>query len=190
MTPMSVGCRLNPNDEIRALLAGKTPFCESETRWADGKLPLRLHYYVSDEQPPEKLVTSVRCLVLKDDSVLVLRNREGYHVLPGGRCEEGESLEQTLYREVAEETGWTIEAVSRLGFIHLEHLGPKPTGYRFPHPHFFQIVYTVCASEYLPDSMIYDDYEESAAFVPMGELDSLGISDAELGYLRFFMEGT
>ena len=190
MTPMPMDRRLNPDDEIRALLAGKTPFCESETRWADDKLPLRLRHYVSDEHPPEQLVTSVRCLVVKDGSVLVLRNREGYHVLPGGRCEEGESLEQSLHREVAEETGWTIEAVSRLGFIHLEHLGPKPTGYRFPHPHFFQIVYTARASEYVPESVIDVDYEESAAFVPMGELDSLGISDAELGYLRFFMEGT
>ena len=181
---------MNPDDEIRALLVGKTPFCESETRWADGKLPLRLRYYVSDEQPPEQLVTSVRCLVVKDDSVLVLSNREGNHILPGGRHEEGETFEDTLLREVAEETGWTIEAVSRLGFIRLEHLGPKPTGYRFPYPHFFQIVYTAYATECLPDSMIHDDYEDSAAFIPIGELDSLGISDAELGYLRFFMEGT
>ncbi|MDE3001578.1 MAG: NUDIX hydrolase [Gemmatimonadota bacterium] len=135
-------------------------------------------------------MTSVRCLLMKGDSVLVVHNRDGSHILPGGRCEAGESFQQTLRREVAEETGWTIETVSRLGYIHLEHLGPKPSGYRYPHPHFFQVVYTALASECMPDSMRDDDYEESAAFVPMGELDSLGISDAELGYLRFFIEGT
>ena len=109
--------------------------------------------------------------------------------MPGGRREEGESLNQALHREVTEETGRTIEVVSQLGFIHLEHLGPKPTGYRFPHPHFFQIVFIVRASEFMPDSMRDGDYEESAAFVPMGELDNLGISDAELGFLRLIREG-
>ena len=182
--------QLNHFDEIRAFLAGKTPFHETETRWAEGTLPLRVRYYRSNELPPDKHVTSVRCLVFKGDSVLVLRNREGYHILPGGRREAGESFKQTLRREVAEETGWTIRAVSRLGFIHLEHKGPKPAGYRFPHPHFFQIVYTACASEFMPDSKGDDDYEESAAFVPMGELDCLGISEAELEFVRFAREGT
>ncbi len=183
-------CGLNPDNEIRAFLAGKTPFCETETRWAEGTLPLRVRYFVSNEQPPERLVTSVRCLVLKDDSVLVLRNREGCHILPGGRLEAGETFEQTLRREVVEETGWTIDAVSRLGFIHLEHLGPVPSGYRFPHPHFFQVVYTAGAVEYDPDSVRDDDYEDSSAFVSMGELDSLGISEAELEYVRVLREGT
>ena len=37
----------------------------------------------------------------------------------------------------------------------------------------------------MPDSKGDDDYEESAAFVPMGELDCLGISEAELEFVRF-----
>ena len=180
--------QLNHIDEICAFLAGKTPFHETETRWADGTLPLRVRYFRSREFPPDRYVTSVRSVVLKDESVLVLRNREGYHVLPGGRCETGECFEQTLHREVAEETGWTIRAVTRLGFIHLEHLGPKPTGYRFPYPHFFQIVYTAHAVDYYPDSICDEDYEESAAFVPMGRLASLGISEAELELVRFISE--
>ena len=112
---------LNANANIPAFLTGKTPFHETESRWADGTLPLRARYYHSKEFPPDRYVTSVRCLVLQDESVLVLHNREGYHLLPGGRCEAGETFEQTLQREVAEETGWTIRAVTRLGFIHLEH---------------------------------------------------------------------
>ena len=181
--------QLNQFDVIPAFLSGKTPFHETETRWAHGTLPLCVRYYRSDELPPDRYVTSVRCLVLQDESVLVLRNRKGYHLLPGGRRDAGESFEQTLRREVAEETGWTIRALSRLGFIHMEHKEPKPAGYRFPHPHFFQIVYTACVSEHMPDSMVDDDYEESAAFVPMGELASLGISDAELELVRSIREG-
>lgn len=181
---------LNPDDDTRSFLAGKTPFHETETRWSEGTLRLRVRYFRSDEHPPVEYVTSVRCLVLKGDSVLVVRNREGYHVLPGGRLEAGETFERALHREVAEETGWTIRAVTRLGFIHLEHLGPKPTGYRFPYPHFFQIVYTAHAVDYYPDSICDEDYEGSAAFVPMGRLASLGISEAELELVRFISEGS
>ena len=56
--------------------------------------------------------------------------------MPGGQREPGETLEEALRREVREESGWLIDSVSILGFIHLEHLGPKPSGYRYPSPHF------------------------------------------------------
>lgn len=170
-------------------LAGKKPFHEAEDAWADGDMPLRLRYFRSDEQPPEEYITSVRCLLFQDDSILVVSNREGRHILPGGRREAGETFEQTLRREVAEETGWSIESISRLGFIHLQHLEPKPPGYRFPHPHFFQVVYTARASEYVPNLVCDDDYEEAAVFVPIGELSGLDISKAELSYVRYIGKG-
>ncbi len=142
---------MNHNENIQTFLACKNPFHKAEALWANGTMPLCVRFFFSDEQPPEQFVTSVRCLVLQNDSVLVLSNRKGNHILPGGRREEGETFEQTLRREVAEETGWTIESISRLGFIHLEHLRPKPSGYQAPYPHFFQIVYTSRASKYVPD---------------------------------------
>ena len=180
---------MNCNEYLQTFLKGKTPFYETEALWADGTMPLRVRYFCSDEQPSEEFVTSVRCLVHQNDSVLVLRNRKGNHILPGGRREEGETFEQTLRREVAEETGWTIESISRLGFIHLEHLKPRPPGYQFLHPHFFQIVYAARASKYVPDLMCDDDYEEEATFVPISELDGLDISEAELGYVRYIRKG-
>ncbi len=176
---------MNRHEEMQTFLAGKTPFHEAEDVWADGTIPLRIRYFRSDEQPPEEYITSVRCLVFQDDSVLVVGNPEGRHILPGGRREAGETYEQTLRREVAEETGWSIESISRLGFIHLEHLGPKPPGYRFPHPRFFQVVYVAHASEYVPDSVCDDDYEEEVTFVSSGKLHRLGISEAESGFVRF-----
>ena len=80
---------MNHNEDIQIFLAGKRPFHETEALWADGTMPLRVRYFLSDEQPPEQLVTSVRCLVFQNDSVLALRNRKGNHILPGGRREEG-----------------------------------------------------------------------------------------------------
>ncbi|MEO8105037.1 MAG: NUDIX hydrolase [Candidatus Saccharibacteria bacterium] len=54
---------------------------------------------------------AVRAIVIKDDHLLIMqRNKFGhqYYSLVGGGIDMGESAEQALYREVAEETGITI----------------------------------------------------------------------------------
>ena len=177
------------NGVLQKFLSGKSPFHETKALWGNGTMPLRVRYFLCNEQAPEQFVTSVRCLVLHNDSVLVLRNRDEVHVLPGGRRQEGETLEQTLRREVSEETGWQVGAISLLGFIHLEHLGPKPPGYEFLHPHFLQIVYHSRASKHVPESMLDNDYEEHAGFAPIGKLEDLGIAEAELEYVRSAIDG-
>ena len=42
----------------------------------------------------------------------------GYWALPGGRAEPGETLEQTVVREVKEETGLIVEIVRKIGAYH------------------------------------------------------------------------
>jgi 8-oxo-dGTP diphosphatase len=43
---------------------------------------------------------------------------KGYWALPGGRVDQGETVEHAIVREVKEETGLTVEIVSRLGDYH------------------------------------------------------------------------
>ena len=154
---------------VRPLSLGE-PVAEEDVVWGD--LPIYAAYYVTSEPLPEELVTSVRAVVLCGELVLVSRNRDAVHALPGGRREPGESFEETLRREVLEETGYAIGRPRRLGVAHLRHLAPKPAGYPFPHPDFLWAVYVVdSVGRRLPVPV--DDYELEARFVPLAEALSL-----------------
>lgn len=43
---------------------------------------------------------------------------KGYWALPGGRVDLGETVEQTVVREVKEETGFEVEIVRKIGEYH------------------------------------------------------------------------
>lgn len=53
--------------------------------------------------------------------LLIKRNTvpfKGYWALPGGRAEPGETVEQTIVREVKEETGLDVVVVRKIGEYH------------------------------------------------------------------------
>ena len=61
---------------------------------------------------------AVRAVVLKDDKVLMVYTNKGDYKFPGGGVNEGEIYEETLKREVREETGHIISSVKdKLGII-------------------------------------------------------------------------
>jgi len=53
-------------------------------------------------------------LLIKRDTVPF----KGYWALPGGRAEPGENVEQTVVREVKEETGLDVTVVKKIGEYH------------------------------------------------------------------------
>ncbi len=60
--------------------------------------------------PPDKI------LLIKRDTVPF----KGYWALPGGRVDLGETVEQTIVREVKEETGLDVAVLSKIGDYHEE----------------------------------------------------------------------
>ena len=160
------------------------PIAEETARWENGTINLRITNYLSDALPPLNFVTSVRAIVLKDENVLVVRTLSGLHIEPGGRREAGETLLQTLQREVLEEAGWTIEHVQLLGFKHLHHLTPVPQGYSYVSPDFCQLIYAARAHSYRPEAVRTDDIEIETFFYPIAEVQTLHLKPAEIVYLE------
>ncbi len=169
-----------------AFLARHAPF-HTETAiwpWEKGEIRLRLVSCLSDELPPLHLITSANALVLRDDAALVSRNRNDTHIWPGGRREAGETLLQTLSREVFEETGWTIRDVTLLGFVHCQHETPKPDGYPYPYPDFARAVYTAEANHFTPDTADPDDYEQESGFRPLDDVRGMTLRMGQHIYLE------
>lgn len=105
---------------------------ESNLSWLP--LPNRISWHLSSDSPPTGLVTSVFVLAFDGERLLMFQHvRRGADV-PGGHVEKGESPEEAALREVKEETGRLVHSLRPLGFQHMELLGQKPEGYRYPYP--------------------------------------------------------
>ncbi len=163
--------------DLAEFLARHKALVEDVAVWGD--LPIRTTSYLTDELPPLDYITPVRTLVLRDDSILVVRNPDEVHIIPGGQCEVGETFEETLRREVLEETGWTITGVSMLGFMHFHHLKSKPPDYKYLHPDFIQLIYMAQADRFIPGAKRVDDYEIESHFYPLDDVEALKLSQSE-----------
>jgi 8-oxo-dGTP pyrophosphatase MutT (NUDIX family) len=172
------------NPDLACFLGRHTPLVQETMAWRDGRLPLCVTCYRSDELPPLEYVTSVRGLLLREGSVLVVRDPRTTHLLPGGRREAGETLEETLRREVLEETGWELEEPSMLGFIHFQHHAPSPGGYRYPHPDFLQVVYRATAGAYFPEARHVQDRDTESRFHSIADVQALGLAPSQCLYLE------
>jgi 8-oxo-dGTP diphosphatase len=66
--------------------------------------------------------TTTAIIPYSPDKILLIRRRtvpfRGYWALPGGRVESGETVEQTIVREVKEETGLDVVLVHKIGEYH------------------------------------------------------------------------
>lgn len=166
------------NDTLEAFLARHPSFGGWREEWLG--VPLQFRAFLSDELPPRALVGSVRAVVLRGNEVLLVHS-EVPILSVGGRCEPGESIEQTLLREVGEETGWRVSPVDVIGFIHCRHLDEQRPEWGRPAPDFIDPLFVVVAKTF--DASLLDPSADRCEFVPVGEVERLGVDEINRRFL-------
>jgi ADP-ribose pyrophosphatase YjhB (NUDIX family) len=168
--------------ELAEFLAAHHAQTREAGSWPE--LRFQLATYLSARLPPLALIGSARTVLLgpgQAREVMVVRDPGSVHILPGGRRRAGESLEQTLHRELLEETGWTIHRPHLLGVRHFHHCR-TPDGR--PAPGFFQAVFAAKANRSRPGQREVGGYELEAAFRPLAEVRRLRLPANERLFLQ------
>ncbi|WP_124727100.1 NUDIX hydrolase [Staphylospora marina] len=75
------------------------------------------YWHQPDAPKPNSLVPAASAVVTDDQGRIVLHKRSDNHLwsLPGGAMDVGESIEQTIIREVKEETGFDVVVEKCIG---------------------------------------------------------------------------
>lgn len=104
---------------------------------------------------------SVRGIIIKDDKIAMMHSlRYDYYKLPGGGIDQGETLEETLVREVQEESGLVVKKDSIREFGYVKRIEKGKTDDIFVQENF----YFLCEAEEEPGQRNLDDYEAYEEF--------------------------
>jgi len=106
--------------------------------------------YITDELPPLELCRTAFGLAFNGDQVLMTRLKNRDWDIPGGKIDLGETPQQTVVREVLEETFVQVEVVELVGIQEIELFGPRPENLQWSYPLSVQVYFLCRIRKLLP----------------------------------------
>lgn len=125
------------------------------------KLTIDLHDYIEGGSVYKR--TAVRGIIQKDKKYLLIYSKYGDHKFPGGGLKQGESFEETLLREVQEETGYIVkkESISEEILVKEKRKGDPDDLLEMDSYYFFCDVFETIGDRNLDDYEAEYDYKVS-----------------------------
>ena len=170
------------DNDLAQFLSPLTSFAEEIRVWKPLGT-LRIACYLTDKLPPRRYVTSARAVVIHGKQVMLVRDPNETHIIPGGRLEPGEAPEDALRREVIEETGWSLVFFKPIGILHFTHVDPVQEDQE-TQPDFLQVVYAGTPGEYHPELKEVDGYELDSKFVPIDQARQMPLGVGQQTFLE------
>lgn len=125
------------------------------------KLTIDLHDYIEGGSVFKR--TAVRGIIQKDRKYLLIHSKFGDHKFPGGGMKQGETLEQTLIREVQEETGYLVrkESIFEGILVHEKRKGDPDDLLEMDSYYFYCDIFETIGERNLDDYEAEYDYKVS-----------------------------
>jgi len=135
--------------------------------------------FLPGAMPPDLPATAVKIYVFQDDKLLLTNIMNRGWDLPGGHIEPGEMPEQTVSRELREETGASVARIELIGYLHITNEQENERNRKYPRESCI-LVY----KGYEPTVNANHTFQleaSEAKFVPQGDLPQVhhGWNDAK-----------
>lgn len=106
-------------------------------------------FYPTEKLPSREKLTATACIAVLDNTVALVRNSKRGWELPGGHWEKGETIEQAVIREVAEEACCQIKTPRLFGVQRFIYSVPVK---QYPFPEAYIAYYTADIEKLLQQS--------------------------------------
>ena len=125
---------------------------------------------------------SIKALIIQDGAILLTKNRDEqgeFYILPGGGQEIGETMEEALHRECAEEISCAVE-IGPLRLIR-EYIGDRHETGVYSQLHQIEFMFLCQISEGTPCmGQTPDTMQTGVEWIPLADFPSIRVFPARL----------
>jgi ADP-ribose pyrophosphatase YjhB (NUDIX family) len=129
--------------------------------WGDAKVSFIEKDKVNIDLP----IVAVKCYLMKDNSILLVKDETRGWDVPGGHVEKGEDAEAAAKRELTEEANCAVNQIELMGYLHCLQTKPQT---KYPNESLVAVYGSHDFSIHKSEKLVYETFE--AKLVPFEEV--------------------